>query len=146
MVFVTSIFGNSCFLAAIHKNIALRTPINILLCNAAVSDVMFTILSLAQVVEFVMGEWYLTDAVCRIQGTFIELSYTVSITTLTAISVIKFLIISRNEASRIRWVNGASNPYMKLSVVIWISSIILCSPLFVLWKVSLNKEGKNALW
>ena len=138
IVFITSIVANSCFLAAVRTNIELQIPINILLSNVAISDLLFTILTLTTNVEWILGEWCFTDAFCKINNTFIEVTYTVSIVTLTVISIKKYIIISRNEPSR----NRPTKTCIKISIIIWIASILLCSPLFDSYNVSRNEKGE----
>ena len=118
IIFVTSVVGNSCFLAAVRKKVELQTPVNILLCNVAISDLLFTVLTVTHCVEEVVGEWPFTDVFCRINYVFIEVSYTVSIATLTAISIKKYLIMSRKEIPRNREVYRPLKTYIKIFQII----------------------------
>ena len=136
-IFLISIIGNSCILAAVYKHVKLQTTVNIFLANVALSDIFFTLSSLANGIEFLADEWLLSDVICRIQGTFIEVFYTVSIITLSVIAVERYLIICRTKtAKRTTWM------CIKISIIIWLGSFVFCSPLFDAWMASPNKEGK----
>ena len=80
-------FGNIMALLTCYKKY--RSSQSILLCyisNLAAADLLFAILSTFDLAYFFEGDWPGGDVVCKIQGTFIEISYTASILTLVAIS------------------------------------------------------------
>lgn len=137
VIFLLSIVGNSCILAAVHRHVKFHTTVNLFLANVAVSDLLFTISSLANGIEFLAGEWLLTDAICRIQGTLIEVFYTVSIITLSVISVERYMIICRTKTAK-----RSTTTCIKISAIIWLGSFLFCSPLFSAWMTSTNKNGK----
>ena len=136
-IFIASIVGNSCILAAVYKHEKLHTTVNILLSNVALSDLLFTIFSLANCIEFLLQEWVLTDIGCRIQGTLIEVFYTASIITLSVIAVERYLIICRTRRTK-----RTPLACIKVSGVIWLVSFVFCSPLFYAWTATPNKDGK----
>ena len=137
-VVVGGLFGNTCMLIAIIKYKHLRSPVNILLANVAVSDMMCILFSISDVIEFFYGKWILGDVYCRIHGAFIEVSYTVSVFSLTTVAVERYWSLCRPFG-----IIHTQAKIMKTVVLIWVVAIILCSPLFYAWGVTPNENGVN---
>ena len=136
-IFITSLIGNSFILAAVYTHKKLHSTVNILLANVALADFFFTFFSIANCIEFLAEEWLLSDAVCRIQGTLIEVFYTVSIITLSVISLERYFIICRTKRPRRSKITS-----IKIAGVIWAISFAFCSPLFYGWMAAPNAHGK----
>ena len=123
LVFI-ALFGNSCLLIALYKHNHLRSSFNIYLGNLALSDLMFILFSIFQVVEYVMDEWFLGDVFCRIQGTLIEITYTVSVLTLSVVAVERYISICRSSLRQ----NVMNSQSLKCTGFIWFAALLICSP------------------
>lgn len=126
IVFPTAAFGNIIFLAAVKKNARLHTTCFILLANECLSDLIFLFLSLFYGVEFVIGSWVFGDVICRVQAGLIEISYTVSSLSLCAVAMERYLSIRKAQHKTKKSVAWT----LKICVLIWLSAIGVCSPLF----------------
>ena len=117
-----------------------------LVTNLASADLLFTFLSLFNVVSF-LWRWVGGNASCKLQGFLIETSYTTSITTLVIISYQRLKAITDPFSARVgSWQN---REYTKI-VVIWVSSLVICSPLSHIYHVETNDDGRavcaNTTW
>ena len=72
VVFMTSVVGNCCLLTSVVTQTTMRTPANMYIANIAISDLLLTLSSVAEIVEFLEGGWTFGDVFCRIHGSLIE--------------------------------------------------------------------------
>ena len=94
LVIFIGIFGNTLTLIAITKCKHLRSsPVNILLANIAVSDLMLLIISMPDLVEFYYGRWLLGDFACRLHGALLEVSYTVCVFSFTPVRHLRNIFV-----------------------------------------------------
>ena len=127
VLFSLAFFGNIMALLTCYKKY--RSSHSILLCyisSLAAADLLFAILSTFDFAYFLEGDWPGGDVVCKIQGTFIEISYTASILTLMAISDER----SRSVASASLVRNHNISKQTIFVKVLWIAAFIACTPLF----------------
>ena len=138
IIFITAVCGNSLFIAAIVKNKKLHSAVFIFLANESLSDLIFIILSVFKVVEFLMNNWIFSDAFCWIKGEFIEVCYTVSILSLSAVAIERYILICHLHKTRktVTWCLRASG-------LIWILSMLICSPLFYGYAARMTAETTN---
>ena len=127
LFFSLAFFGNIMALLTCYKKY--RSSQSILLCyisSLAAADLLFAILSTFDLAYFLEGDWPGGDVVCKIQGTFIEISYTASILTLVAISNERL----RSVASKSLVRNHSIAQRTIFVKVLWIVALIVCTPLF----------------
>ena len=127
LIFSLAFFGNIMALLTCYKKY--RSSQSILLCyisSLAAADLLFAILSTFDMAYFFNGDWPGGKVVCKIQGTFIEISYTASILTLVAISNER----SRSVASTSLVRNQTISLRTVFVKVLWIVAVIVCAPLF----------------
>ena len=136
-VFIVGIMGNLCVLFALHKRKGLRTPVNIFLGNMAVSDLVFLIFSIFNLVEYLNDRWELGDLYCRIHGALMEVMYTITILTLCVVAIERYLSVCHHNMVY----NQTNSRCVKFAVTVWIVAIVICSPLFYAWTVYLNRRG-----
>lgn len=125
--FTVAFFGNIMALLTCYKKY--RSSQSILLCyisSLAAADLLFAILSTFDLAYFFLGDWPGGNAMCKIQGTLIEISYTASILTLVAISNERSRSVRSTSLARNR---GVSHRTIVIKVL-WVLSIIVCAPLF----------------
>ena len=148
-VFIVSIVGNIWVLVTCYKSFKRRNhdfPLMWLVTNLASADLLFTFLSLFNVVSF-LWRWVGGNASCKLQGFLIETSYTTSIATLVIISYQRLKAITDPFSARVgSWQN---REYTKI-VVIWVSSLVICSPLAHIYHVETNDDDRavcaNTTW
>ena len=127
-VFSLAFVGNTFALITCYKRY--KVTASILLCfiaSLALADLMFTLLSIFTFIA-VAGKsgWFGGYTFCKVHGVLIESCYTVSVLTLVAISRERLKAVS----SPILTVAQGSTRRIFLLVVIWITGILTCTPLF----------------
>lgn len=140
-VFILSTVGNTWVLVTCYKTLKRRYyPFMWLLANLASADLSFTLLSLFNGIGF-LWQWMGGNSTCKLQGFLLEASYTTSIITLVIISYQRLKVLTDPFNARIRaWSN---REYTKL-VIIWGSSLAVCSPLVYIYRVRMHENGEVA--
>ena len=137
IVFLSGSIGNFVIIASVVKYKRMRTVVNIFLVNLAIADLLFVVLSIFDALAFLLdGKWVLGDAFCRFQGTMIEISYTVSVCTLTVVAAERYMSICHPHK-----IKRTFKQAFCTCVFVWIFSLIFCSGLFYGYTASINKEG-----
>ncbi|KAL5022392.1 hypothetical protein ScPMuIL_001547, partial [Solemya velum] len=122
--FVFGLIGNFLVCYVIWKNNHLRTVTNSFLMNLAVADFMVILICLPPTLTHHITEsWFLGGAMCKIVGYIQDVSVLVSVLTLTAISVERYLAIC-NPLS-FREIQFKTNFAI---IVIWAISMIVSLP------------------
>lgn len=146
-VFILSTVGNTWVMANCFKTLKQRhSPFKCLVANLASADLLFTLLSLLNAISY-FWRWVGGDITCKVQGFFIEATYTTSITTLAVISYQRLKAITDPFNSRIRaW---PSRDYYK-PFIIWGLCLAVCSPLVHIYNIETHENGDivcgNATW
>ena len=147
-VFIVSLVGNTWVLVTCYKGLKRNHdfPLMWLVANLTCADLLFTFLTLFNVVSF-LWRWVGGDITCKLQGFLIETSYTTSITTLVTISHQRLKAITDPFNARIG--NWSNREYIKI-VIIWVSCLAICSPLAHIYRVETNEDGRtvcvNTTW
>ena len=104
VLIVFSLFGNLLLCNIVFRRAAMRSGINLLLANLALSDFANAVLNLPlSVVLFNMGTWPLGDVACRINGALCFTMNIVKVLTLTTISIDRYLIIVKRKDTMTPW-------------------------------------------
>lgn len=146
-VFILSTVGNTWVMANCFKTLKQRhSPFKCLVANLASADLLFTLLSLLNAISY-FWRWVGGDITCKVQGFFIEATYTTSITTLAVISYQRLKAFTDPFNSRIRaW---PSRDYYK-PFIIWGLCLAVCSPLVHIYNIETHENGDivcgNATW
>ena len=143
LLFVVSLAGNILIGIIVYKEKALRTPINILIVNMAISDLLYPIIRFPQL--FVRlntdSHWLLSgplgQAFCKLSCFLTDVSRVVSIQSLVLIAVDRFVaVIFPLRPSLI------SSKQCRLFIpVIWIVAMAVSCPQLFTWKVVEYAEG-----
>ncbi|XP_068715381.1 type-2 angiotensin II receptor-like [Montipora foliosa] len=137
--FTLAFFGNIMALLTCFKKY--RSSQSILLCyiaSLAAADLLFAMLSTFDFAYFFLGDWPGGKPMCKIQGTFIEISYTASILTLVAISNERSRSATSTSLARNRDISQRTI-FIK---ILWIVTFIVCAPLFYGYTTE-EKEGNQ---
>ena len=143
-VFSLALFGNTLSLITCYrsyKDINSVLPCFIAIASLASADLLFTLLSIFDLLAFISdGNWFGGNVICKAQSFLIESCYTVSILTLIAISRERLRAVSSPLLAR---VEGSAERKLIL-VGIWVIGILTCTPLLYAYHIVEDKEtGKS---
>ena len=146
-VFIMSAVGNAWVIVTCHKNLKQRHfPLMWLVANLAVADLLFTLLTIFNVISF-FWRWVGGDISCKLQGFFVEATYTTSITTLGVITFQRLKAITHPFNARME--SWARKEYIKLAII-WFLCLVVCSPLVHIYRVETQENGAivcvNTTW
>lgn len=144
VVFLCGLIGNSLIISSVVKFKEMRKTVNIFLANLALADLLFVLLSTLDAVAFLFSEWKGGKISCKIQGTLIEISYTVSVLTLAAIAVERYVSICKLQYKR-----RSIKQSIKMLLLIWLAAFLFCAVLFYGYttKIIDNKyQCRNEQW
>ena len=142
LLFVVSLAGNILIGIIVYKEKALRTPINILIVNMAISDLLFSIICFPAL--FVRlnaaSHWLLSgpfgQALCRLRYFVTDVSIVVSVQSLVLIAVDRFVaVVFPLRPSLI-----SSKRCRLFILVIWVVAMAVSCPQLLVWKVVDNTE------
>ncbi|XP_032241863.1 QRFP-like peptide receptor [Nematostella vectensis] len=154
-VFLLSLVGNSLVLLVCYKSLrgrrgfeSVKGPFfNQYIANLAVSDLLFTILTLFDAMYTINGEWMTGIITCKTQGFLLETCYTASILTLIAISRERVTAIASLEMSS--RVQRGKERRVNITIV-WLLAIVICSPLLFAYTLYDDNNGfikcRNMNW
>ena len=143
LLFVVSLAGNILIGIIVYKEKALRTPINILIVNMAISDLLLSIITFPEL--FVRlntaSQWLLSGpfgrALCRLKYFVTDVSFAVSIQSLVLIAADRFVaVVYPLRPSLI-----SSKRCRLFILVIWVVAMAVCCPQLLVWKFVENTEG-----
>lgn len=143
LLFVVSLAGNILIGIILYKEKALRTPINILIVNMAISDLLFSIIHFPAL--FVRlntaSHWLpsgpLGQALCRLKYFVNDVSIAVSIQSLVLIAVDRFVaVVFPLRPSLI-----SSKRCRLFILVIWVVAVAVSCPQLFTWKFVEYAEG-----
>ena len=142
LILLSSLVGNSLIVLIVYKTPALRKPINMLIANMAMSDLLFPIfLFPVRLSELHVGSWLiggnLGQALCKIHVFLSDVSTLVSIQSLVLISVERFGAVV--VPLRPPFINRKLCPY--LIVGSWILAVAFFSPYLFAFKLVEYPEG-----
>ena len=146
-VFIMSTVGNACVIATCYKNLRQRHfPLMWLVANLAASDLFFTLLTILDVISF-FWQWVGGDSSCKLQGFFVEATYTSSITTLGLITFQRLKAVTDPFNARMN--SWARKQHVKLALI-WFLCLAVCSPLLHMYHVETQENGAivcvNTTW
>lgn len=133
-VFMASMVGNSLVLLVCYRSLKKQRHeetsrehfFNLYIANLAISDLLFTILTIFDALYAINNEWTSGNFTCRTQGFLVENCYTASILTLVAISRERVTTVTRVELNDRQYMTKQR----KIAVtIIWICAFFVCSPL-----------------
>ena len=144
VVFLCGLTGNSLIISSVVKFKEMRKTVNMLLANLALADLLFILLSILDAVAFFYNEWKGGRMICKIQGTLIEISYTVSVLTLAAIAIERYVSICKPQYKR-----RSIKQSIQMLLLIWLAAFLFCAVLFYGYTIKLinNKyQCRNEQW
>ena len=140
VVFVMSTFGNTWVIVTWYNNLKKRHFAFVwLVANLAAADFMFTFLTILNMISF-FWRWVGGDSSCKLQGFFLEATYTTSITTLGVITFQRLKAVSNPFNARMN--SWARKEHVKLAFI-WFLCLAVCSPLLHIYRVETQENGTS---
>src|SRR6218665_2327388 len=94
IIFVVGIVGNGTLIFIVLRNRPMRTKPNVLIVNLSIGDFLLILFSVPFTsVIFTFNEWHFGSVICKLNEFMQTLSLGVSIFTLTALSIDRFVAI-----------------------------------------------------
>ncbi|ELU16355.1 hypothetical protein CAPTEDRAFT_213569 [Capitella teleta] len=135
-VVISGLLGNVLVIYVISSRKHLQTVTNILLMNLAISDVSFLLICGSfTAVYYVLPDWPLGDALCRIVQYLLYVSAYVTVYTLTAVSAVRYVTVL--YGSKAVFIRSKRNIVL-LAVGIWVVFLVAKIPILVVHGVSHN--------
>ena len=142
LIFLVSLSGNTVIGIIVYKTKTMRKPINFLMLNMALSDLLFPIFLIPRVIQtFYIDFWLiggpLGQALCKLVFFFSDVSLTVSIQSLVLIAVDRFgAVIFPLRSPLIR---SKMCPFFMLAT--WIIAMAIYSPYLFGLQLNYNSGG-----
>lgn len=141
LLVVSGLLGNILVIYVISSRRHLQTVTNLLLMNLAFSDVSFLLICGSfTAVHYVLSEWPLGDALCRIIQYLLYVSCYVTVYTLMAVSAVRYVTVVYGSKSV--FIRSKRNIIL-LIVGIWIVFLVAKIPILVVHGVSYNAESQR---
>ena len=146
LILVVSLVGNSLIVLIVYNTPTLRKPINILIANMAMSDLLFPIFLIpVRLTDLHVGSWLiggtLGQALCKIHPFLIEISTKVSIQSLVLITVDRYAAVAVPLRSPL-----ISRKVCRCLIVgTWILAVPFCWPYLFTYNLVEYQEGKRCM-
>jgi len=143
-IILLSIFGNCSVIACVYKVKSMRTFTNILICNAAVADLLITMVpTVHEVVDILVyrGRWELGKFMCSFLYMCIYLSVAANILSLIFVTIDRYCAVLLPHK---KYLQVAHLPYVISGV--WIVAFLFSSPTTFIQKVVDTGDGNLACW
>ena len=146
LILVVSLVGNSLIVLIVYKTPTLRKPINMLIANMAMSDLLYPIFMFPFLLaELAFGPWLiggtLGQALCKIRPFLAEISMVVSIQSLVLITVDRYAAVVVPLRSPL-----ISRKVCRCLIVgTWILAVPFCWPYLFTYNLVEYQEGKRCM-
>ena len=142
LLFAVSLTGNALIGVIVYKTRSLRNPVNYFTANMAISDLLFPIFLIPQVLVQLNTNTWLIDgplgqALCKLSGYLVDVSSAVSIQSLVIIAVDRF----RAVVFPLRSPLISSKRCRFFILATWIIAMVVFCPSLFTWKVVEHPEG-----
>ena len=142
LMFVVSLVGNSLVGIIVYKTGTMRKPINLLIVNMAMSDLLYPIFLIPHMLtDLYAGSWLISGplglALCKLIFFLRELSPAVSIQSLVLIAVDRFVAVVFPHRSPL--ISSKRCPFFILAT--WIVAMVIWSPYLFANKLVENPGG-----
>ncbi|XP_045489720.1 RYamide receptor-like [Pieris rapae] len=128
IIFASSLFGNGLVCFVVNSSTQMKTVTNLFIVNLAVGDIMMTIFCVpfSFVSTLVLQHWPFGPVMCKIVNFSQAVSVLVSAYTLLAISVDRYIVITKPLKPRL-----GKNIAKLIIMAVWIGAMITAVPILV---------------
>ena len=146
LIFLVSLFGNTVIGIVVYKTKTMRKPINFLILNMALSDLLFPIFLIPRVIQTFYTDFWLIggplgQALCKLVFFFSDVSLTVSIQSLVLIAVDRFGAVIFPLRSPL--ISSKMCPFFMLAT--WIVAMAIYSPYLFGFQLIYHSGGLRCL-
>ncbi|CAL7936953.1 unnamed protein product [Xylocopa violacea] len=136
IIFVTGIFGNIATCTVIIKNSSMQTATNYYLFSLAISDIILLVLGLPNELSLFWQQypWVLGVGLCKIRAYVSEMSSYVSVLTIVAFSMERYLAIC--HPFRVYTISGLKRP-IRFILCAWSIALVCAIPFAIYTKINL---------
>ena len=140
-IILCGLLGNGLVIYVILSRKNLQTVTNLLLLNLALSDVAFLLICGSfSVAHYVLTEWPLGLALCRLIQYFQYVSCYVTVYTLVAVSVVRYISVVHGPHTR--FVSRKKNIII-LIIVMWLVLLVAKIPILLVHEVAENPTTRR---
>ena len=144
LIFITSILGNTMVVIVVYREQRMRTTVNFLIVNMAVSDFLFTVFVIPRIITQIFtypGAWIITgavdDALCKFVHFFQDVTVAVSLLSLVMIAVERYYAISCPVVA-----NPIPRKRCAMMIVFtWLVAFLMFATNFFTFRLSIEEEG-----
>ena len=145
LLFAVSLTGNALIGIIVYKTRSLRNPVNYFIANMAISDLLFPIFLIPQVLVQLNTNTWLIDgplgqALCKLSGYLVDVSSAVSIQSVVIIAADRF----RVEVFPLRSPLISSKRGRFFILATWIIAMVVFCPSLLLGKLWSSQRGWRA--
>lgn len=131
LILVSAALGNFLMMLVMYKRKPLRTIPSLFVLNLCVGNFLLAVTVLPVFVwTLAKGQWTFSETICEIHGYQNYLLFAITLFTLTAISLNRYILI--HYPSKYRQI-FYKNLVLKVISVIWICCVVACSPPLLGW-------------
>ncbi|XP_076760173.1 neuropeptides capa receptor [Xylocopa sonorina] len=136
IIFVTGIFGNIITCTVIIRNSSMQTATNYYLFSLAISDIILLVLGLPNELSLFWQQypWVLGVGLCKIRAYVSEMSSYVSVLTIVAFSMERYLAIC--HPLRVYTISGLKRP-IRFILSAWLVALVCAIPFAIYTKINL---------
>ena len=144
LIFITSTLGNTMVVVVVYRERRMRTTVNFLIVNMAVSDCLCTVIVIPKLITQIFtypAAWLITgavgDALCRIMHFFQDVTVAVSLFSLLMIAMERYYAISCSVVA-----NPIPRKRCALMIAFtWMMSFLMYATRLWAFKLSIEEEG-----
>jgi len=141
LIIGVGVFGNALVVYITATCRSMRTTVNLLLLNLAVSDIIFLVVAVPfMAYHYAADNWLMGDVACKLAHFVLYATVYVTVYTLVAIAVVRFVSIVRASPRPM----PAPGRVAGVVAVVWITMLAANSPLLAIYRVKSIAQRDSA--
>jgi len=132
LIIGVGLVGNALVVYTTLTSRAMKTTVNLLLLNLALSDVLFLVVAVPFIAyHYAADNWLIGDVACKLSHYVLYVTVYVTVYTLVAIAIVRFVSVVRSSPRSIPAVGRVAT----VVAAVWITMLAVNSPLLALYRV-----------